>query len=111
MPTPLSTGIVKLSSQPNTSTTSLAAATKPLHTLTIPSASGPETVACAGVSPSPAAAAAGSRSVPVNRNPSSPGIGPTRGASQPQNQAAVVTPTATAAADPASDLPRRRRGV
>src|SRR3569833_1685306 len=100
MPNPLRTGMVRLSSQPNRSTTSLAAAIRPDHRLMMPRARAPPTEALAGTRPRAAAAGAGRRRVPLNMKASSPGMGPTTRASQPQKAAAVATPTRKAAADP-----------
>lgn len=57
--------------------------------------------------------ASGKVNVPVNMKGKlmSSAKGGVRGANQPQNEAAVITPTAKAASDPARDFPRLIRGV
>lgn len=83
MPIPLSTGIVKLSSHPKRSATSLAEATKPDQTLMMPRATEPETDAMLSGMPTASVNARGSDRVPVNMKFSSPGMGPIVGTSHP----------------------------
>lgn len=83
MPSPLSTGIVRLSSHPKRSATSLAEATKPDQTLMMPRATGPETEVKLSGRPTASVNARGRERVPVNMKFSSPGIGPMVGTSHP----------------------------
>ena len=107
-PSPLKIGIVALSSHPNKSTTSLAAATTPDHTLTIPSASHPPTLPSSLLQPRAPLTTAGNPSLPVNMKPS---LYSHRQLTQPQKTPAVSTPVPNAARLPARLFPFLIRGV
>lgn len=69
-PNPLSTGMVRLSSHPNKSTTSLALATSPLQMLTTPSASQPVTWLWSSAKPKESLTGFDRPSAPWNITPS-----------------------------------------
>ena len=109
----LSTGIVKLSSQPKISTSSLTLAMRPVNTLITPNAAPPPMAPAPSFQPKARVASCGNANRPWNMYDPAGSFrkAPVLGTSQPQNIAAVRAPVAHAARLPASDFPRRRRMV